>query len=114
MVSATICFLVGLVASVYLVRKGKIGPSIITIAFTVLSFALILVFLSSCSSTQALHWGDRVRVISITNPNKGRHGIVASNMMKDRFGNNSWCFVRFDSSAGLSGIMLVDLIKDNE
>ena len=72
---------------------------------------VLLIVLLSCSNYQTLNKGDRIRLINIESHNRGKYGIVASEMMKDRFGNDSWCFVRFDSSNGLSGVMLVDLVK---
>lgn len=72
---------------------------------------LMFLFLFSCSNYQTLNKGDRIRLINIESHNRGKYGIAASKMMKDRFGNDSWCLVRFDSSSGLSGVMLVDLVK---
>ena len=71
----------------------------------------MFLFLFSCSNYQTLNKGDRIRVISIESRNSGKYGIVASNMMKDGFGNDSWCLVQFDSADGLSGVMLVEIIK---
>ena len=72
---------------------------------------VLLTILLSCSNYQTLNKGDRIRLINIESHNRGKYGIVTSNMMKDRFGNDSWCLVRFDSSNGLSGVILVDLVK---
>ena len=72
---------------------------------------ILLIVLFSCSNYQTLNKGERIRLINIESHNRGKYGIVASEMMKDRFGNDSWCLVRFDSANGLSGVMLVEIIK---
>jgi hypothetical protein len=71
--------------------------------------SILIVLLFSCSSYQTLSKSDRIRVIDIKR-NAGKYGEVV-HILKDRFGNNSWCLIKFDNSKGLSGVPLVNLIK---